>query len=175
MILLGTMLLASCAGTGDDDPFASAWQDFSEGQYAKAHEEFITLITVSEPDAYVGLGWTTMKMDSLNAADRYFGLSVVDNSLPGYAGWAILGWIRGDFAQGIIRAQYVIDHAPDFNFEFDRTVTEKTMLLVQSYGYYYMGDFTQCAAKVILLDSTYTGGTNAQALLTKLNELNVIQ
>jgi len=83
--------------------------------------------------------------------------------------------LRGDYALSIARAQFVLDHSPSFVFDYDAGVTQRTMLLVEAYGYYYTGDLTNCAATVLLLDSTYAGGTSAQALLTKMDALNLVQ
>lgn len=148
------VLLCSC---GEDVPIDSAWQLFRDKDYVSAHAAFSAL-TGSTNEAFVGLGWTCMMMsiDSSDAADRYFQTVEADSSLDGYAGWTILSWSRGDYANGIERAKFVIRIAPGYVFNHDKTMTYEDILYHEALCAFNTGDNQLTIDLIIQLDSSFT-------------------
>jgi len=183
MVIAGTILLNISCGGGEAGPtlLEEAWQKFVDGQYADAHASFSALINRNGADAYAGLGWTTMKMDSLSAADLYFQRAAnLDSNVIAYAGWAIVGWTNGNYSASIGRADLVLRREPTFAFAYDTHVVKNTMILTQAYDYFHLGDYQNCINKILLIDSGYTSPnisdpTIHTQLLAKLDALNAAQ
>lgn len=172
---LATVTLGCGGGDSEDTQIADAWALFVAGQYSAAHSSFTLAIRDHRAEALVGLGWTTLKMDSLPQSNGYFLRTEADTLLHGYAGWAIVGWLNGDHANSAAHAQFVLDRLPEFVFEFDNGVTYRTMLLTQGYDYWHLGDFPACLSRVQLLDTGFASTTDPAALLTKLDALRAAQ
>jgi len=177
LMLLGGMLLASCGGTTDEDPFVSAWALFVDGKYSEAHAEFVTLITVDAGNAQAGLGWVTLKMDSLSASDGYFALAATDSLIHAYAGWSFIAWQKKDYTNAITRAEFVLRKTPDFVFEFDGNVTKNTLILTMAQSHFYLAQYQSCIDNIKLLDPGYTAPALNDAdiktkLLSKLEALS---
>lgn len=146
--------LCSC---GEDTAIDSAWQLFRDKDYVSAHAAFSAL-TGSTNEAYVGLGWTALMMsiDSVDASDNYFQVIEADSSLDGYAGWSIVSWKRGDYANGIERAKFVIRIAPGYVFNHDKTVTFEDILYHEALCAFNTGDNQLTIDLIIQLDSSFT-------------------
>ncbi len=190
LLAIGAILLASCGPGSDTDPLVQAWQLFSDGKYADAHAEFVAILSVDETNAYVGLGWTTMKMDSINAADKYF--TMASNVLPlaadsitllpndslvhGYAGWAFVAWLKEDYQKAIDRAHFVLRKEPEFKFEFDTKIAKNAILLTLAESYFSLSNYQACIDHIKLIDTSFTasaGDANIKAtLLAKLEALS---
>ncbi|MBX7152393.1 hypothetical protein K1X84_12180 [bacterium] len=174
---LSVGLIVILCGCGDDVPIDSAWQLFRDKDYVSAHAAFSAL-TGSTNEAYVGLGWTTLMMsiDSVDASDGYFQAIEADSSLDGYAGWAIVSWSRGDYANGIERAKFVIRHAPSYVFNHDKTITYLDILYHEALCAFNVGDNQLTIDLIIQLDDGFTppdlNDPNIQSiLLQKLEAL----
>jgi len=182
-IIIGMMIGMSCGG-GDTGPtlLEEAWAKFVAQDYAGAHADFSALINRNGADAYAGLGWTCMKMDSLTAADGYFSRAASLDSINviAFAGWSIVGWTNGNYALSITRADLVLRKAPAFVFQYDNHVVQNTMVLTQAYDYFHLGDYQSCIDKIHVIDSGYSAPnisdpTIHTQLLTKLDALNAAQ
>ena len=183
IIALITAMSSVGCGTTADTGLSDAWQLFQLGDYAGAHAGFAAIDNSQE--ALAGLGWTTLRMDSLPQADRYFSLgdamaSPGDSIVEGYAGWAVTGWWKasitlnsGDWNASINRANTVLRLLPDgFEFLYDGRVTQRTLWLIQSYGYFNTGDLSHCRERILLLDPLYSGGTDVVLLLNEMKALS---
>ena len=165
------LLIVSC---GADDPLDSAWAKFEDGDYAGAYTEFNDL--TDDPEAYVGLGWTTLKMpgDSSAASDRFFGIAAAassDTLADAYAGWTIVGWARGDHQASVDRARVVIRQKPSYTFAHDRRVTSGDIKLHEAYGLYHLGSYQASSDLAQELDPGFTGSTDPATLLDELESL----
>jgi len=121
-------------------------------------------------------------MDSIPEADRYFtlGATLDTANVIGFAGWAIVGWVRGSHAASIFRADLVLRHVPAFVFQYDEGITQRTMTLTKGYGYFHLSDYQNCIDEILVLDVTYSApGLSDPAihsqLLAKLDALNAGQ
>lgn len=160
------MLWVSC---GEDDPLDVAWSKFRNNDYAGAHQAFAEL-TSSRPEAWVGLGWTAMRMDSMPQANVYFANAASDSIVDGYAGWAIADWWAGDNAGVVSGAQFVLRRSPAYVFAHDRTVTARDMQMKEAYAEYRLGNYARVAQIIGSLTGT-TPGTGPDELLTELEDL----
>jgi hypothetical protein len=175
-LAVGCLAMMSCGGSDSKDTrIADAWALFVAGQYPEAHAAFLLAFRSNEAEALVGLGWTTLKMDSIPASNGYFTRAQGDSLIHGYAGWAISSWIAGDYSGSVTRAQYVLDKLPAFVFEYDNGVTQRTMWLVQGYDHYHLGDMANCLNRIQLLDTAFASTTDPAALLAKLDALRLAQ
>ncbi len=140
VVALG-LLFSAC---GEDDPLDVAWQKFRAGEYADAHAAFTELIP-DEREAYVGLGWTTMRMsvDSLDASDAYFAVVAGDSLTDAYAGWTAIAFAKTQHAQTVARAQFVVRRNASYVFTHDRTVTASDLLVHEGYGQFHQGNYTR--------------------------------
>lgn len=165
----------SCGDDTADTGLADAWQLFVNGQYVQAHSAFVNRLNEDGSEAYVGLGWTTLKMDSLDASDRYFQRASADSLVHGYAGWAITSWLRGNYTGCISQGDFVLRHEADFEFEFNVDVNFQVIILAQAYSYFHLGNFTACVERIRQIDGSYAMPSSnvAAQLLTKLDQLNL--
>ncbi|KAB2878677.1 hypothetical protein F9K33_12385 [bacterium] len=174
--LLGLSLIAmSC---DDPNPLDAAWSKFGAGDYPGAHAEFSSLVGSEGSGAYVGLGWTAMKMDSLPESDTYFGLASGDSLLEGFAGWSILAWLQGQHVLCIDRAEYVFRNAGGYSFfvfPYDPTITYHDLLLHEGFSYYHTLNFSACINIIQRIDPSFSIALNdpqlQNILLAKLQSL----
>jgi hypothetical protein len=156
-------------GCGDDDPLDAAWSKFRGRDYAGAHEAFSRLIP-GERQAYVGLGWTTLRQDSLDAADGYFTVIAGDSLIDAYAAWTALAWERGENSASVIRARFVLNRNPTYVFKHDRSITYHDVLIHEGYGELNLGNYTRVAEILERFDVTVTDN-NPDTLLAALESL----
>lgn len=166
VILLFAAIIGSC---GEDDPLDEAWSRFRNRDFAGAHEGFSKLIP-GEREAYVGLGWTTLRQDSLDAADGYFAVVAGDSLIDAYAAWTALAWERGENAASVARARFVLNRNPRYVFKHDRSITYHDVLIHEGYGELNLGNYARVAEILALLDVTVTGN-NPDTLLAALESL----
>ncbi len=171
--LIGFVLLfVSC---GDDNPLDVAWQKFRNQEYVEAHAAFTELIPSEGGQAYIGLGWTTLKMDSIPEADGYFRLAIVtqDSILEGVAGISFSSWALAQYNSSIISSENVIRRRPTFVFTHDRTVTYHDMYVHQAYSEFRLSRFSASLQTVQRLQPGYTlpSADTVGGLLAKLDSL----
>jgi len=166
------VMIGSC---GEEDPLDSAWAKFEDGLYEDAYTEFSA--QVPKPGAFVGLGWTTLKMpgDSLAASDRFFGQAVTvatsDTLADAYAGWAIVAWAIGDHQSCVQRANVLIRHKPSYVFGHDRRVTSHDIKCHAAFSLFHLGAYQASSDLAQNLDPAFTGSTDPATLLDELESL----
>jgi hypothetical protein len=176
---LAGMTLVFAMSCGDDNPLDAGWSKFGERDYAGAHAEFSSLVSSEGSNAYVGLGWTTLMMDSLPEADAYFALAAEDSILEGYAGWSIVAWLLGQHNPCIDRAEFVFRNAggyDSYEFPYDPEITHHDLLIHEGFSYYYLQNSFQCLNTIQKLDPSFTVALNnpnlQNVLLAKLGDLS---
>lgn len=175
--LLALMVfLAMACGPDEGDPLTDAWVLFQDGledgNYAPAHTAFADLVATQPGEAYAGLGWTTMKMDSLSQSNYYFTLAGPDSLLHAYAGWAITSRTLGNNAACINQAGFVLGRAPGFTFNYYEQVTSNTMNLIQALGYFHTNNLTASINSIRLIDGAFSLASTQQQVLDKLTALS---
>lgn len=161
--LIGALsaIMLGCGGGGQSDSLAEGWTLFTSGQYADAHVSFVTAVESGQNEGYVGLGWVCIDLDSLTAADRYFGLATADHFTDGYAGWSVVLWAQGSYAECIVKSDFVLQNNPSYLFEYRPTVNFQDMYWYQASSYLHMGNYSACLVKIQALDVNYTTDTLA--------------
>jgi hypothetical protein len=153
------------------------WGLWESKLYAEAHAKFVE---AGGAEGLNGLGWTTLKMDSLDRAEIYFALSVSDGDgdtlTDAAAGLAITAWQQGDHQISLDAANYILRTQPEYIFSHDPSITEDDIILAKAYDEYHLLQYANCIASIQLLDATFnhTAGEAgiAQTLLDKLDELS---
>ena len=165
---IALVLTISC---GEDDPLDAGWSKFGDHDYAAAHAEFTSLVSSEGSEAYVGLGWTTLMMDSLPEADAYFALAAGDSLLQGYAGWSIVAWRLGQHNPCIDRAEFAFRNAgghDSYEFPYDPEITHHDLLIHEGFSYYYLQNSFQCLNTIQKMDPSFTVALNNPDLLNIL-------
>lgn len=159
MMLLGIAGWLFCTGCGDEDPLDVAWTKFENAKktndYSEAYTAFLDLVGSKGSPAIEGLGWTVLRMDSMDAANRYFTQIAADSMKDAYAGWLFAQWALGQYAASIAKGDFVLRKEPRYVFEHDRTVTDEDIKLHQAYAYFHTGNYSQCIVKIQALDPSY--------------------
>lgn len=152
------------------------WTAWENGLYATAHEKFTEAGGV---EGLNGLGWTTLKMDSLPKSQIYFALAAVggsDTLTDAAAGLAIVAWQQANHDTSLMAANYVLRKAPNYIFTHDVTITKNTMLLAKAYDEYHLLQYANCITSIQQIDNAFTANVNdpaiAQILINKLNLLS---
>lgn len=176
--LIAAIMLVQIGSCGNTNPLEAGWSKFGAGDYPGAYAEFSSLVSTEGSGAYVGLGWTAMKMDSLAASDTYFGLASGDSLLEGFAGWSILAWLQGQHVLCIDRAEYVFRNAGGYSayvFPYDPTITYQDLLLHEAFSYYHVLNFSECINTIQKMDPSFSVALNnpqlQNILLAKLQSL----
>ena len=168
--IAGSFLLVAVA-CEETNPLDAAWSKFGERDYAGAHSEFASLVEGEGSAAYVGLGWTTLMMDSLAESDVYFTLASEDSLLEGYAGWSIVAWLQGQHTLCIDRAEFVFRNAGGYDayvFPYDPEITYHDLLLHQGFSYYYNQNFFACLNVIQRIDPSFSVAMNDAQIQNKL-------
>ena len=180
LMMISILGLAVMTGCGDENPLDAAWSKFEDAKgtddYTEAYTAFADLVDGEGTPAIVGLGWTVLRMDSLDAADRYFAGIAEDSVVDAFAGWQFAVWALGRSADNIAKGDFVLRKEPRYVFEHDRTVTDDDVVLHQAYGYFHTGNYSKCIEKILKLDSGYIAPAISdpeidEKLLTKLESL----
>ena len=174
---LFAFILISC---GDDDPMAAAWAKFEDKEYIKAHAAFTDLIGSEGSAALVGLGWTTLKMDSMDAASRYFDRAKLDSIEDGYAGWAFVLWAiavhqnqDARHIESLEKASFVLRKDASYEFSHDNTTDYIDLRIHQAYGYFHLLDYAKCVQSINAIPGQESfSSTVPSVILAKLDELS---
>lgn len=151
------VVMALVLGCGEDDPLADAWTKFRNEDYSGAHAAFSDLISSEGSGALVGLGWTTIRMDSMVASRGYFQRAAADSLVAGYAGWSLVSWVLEDYQVCVEKAEFVMRReGEDFVFQEDRSVTYKDVLWHQASSWYHQGNVAGCIAKIKQIEPSWT-------------------
>ncbi|MCB0834840.1 MAG: hypothetical protein KDC45_15330 [Bacteroidetes bacterium] len=179
LTVLGALFIAGVFLTGcpTDDPLTPAWDAFSTRNYPAAYALFSEQAPTVGAPAYVGLGWTTMRMDSLVQSDSYFAVAAASDTLvDAFAGWAVLGWIRGQHAECAERVNIVFTLTEGYIFPYDREIRGEDLYLHQAFSYYYLQDYAKCVGSIQKIDPAFALAISDPQrdvkLLTKLQQLS---
>jgi len=178
------LLVTAC---GEDDPIELAWDKFISGNYAGALTDFADLVDTHGSEAYVGMGWSSMKLsqepgnvnnsdDLVDDADEFFELASGDSLIHGFAGWVIASWQREDWDGLLERADFVLQEDSRFVFIRDRTVDFGTIIFHQASAYFHLGDLDASLERIQELDPEFNPDLNNPNITTiftdKLAELS---
>ena len=165
-------------GSGIEEPpaapgLADAWRLFEQGRFVEARSAFSNLVSEHGAAAQEGLGWCELRMNNLANADDAFGESKERQDAD--AGWTFVKWALEEYSAAIAKADAVLTFSPRYSFAHDTSVNYRDLLLHQAFSYFHLADFTNCIAKIKLLDSSFDANPSdpgiETTLLTKLEQL----
>ena len=142
-------LFDTCSIIGD------AWQSFEAKQYVTAHQLFVSVAHIDPENAYTGLGWTTIKMDSLASAKRYFSIIANDSVIDAYAGQAIVDESQKAYSSMISNSDFVLRKNPNWVFYHDQTICYKALILKRASSYFALGNYGSSLTEVQKLDPSF--------------------
>ncbi len=175
-IILSALILILPACDGGNGAFDTAWSLFESGKYQEAKTEFEAHISDGS-EAYVGLGWSSLRMDSISAADGYFAQIIGDTLIDGYAGLVAVKWAQRDYANTILFGDVVLLAQFDYIFSHDVTVNNQDIALHQAFAYYALGNLSGCISKIRQVDPDFSNGVNdpgiEDIILAKLTSLGL--
>ncbi len=173
LIIMIGLILVVLPACNESDPLEEAWAKFEEGDYDGAYTAFSDI--GDDPEAYTGLGWTVLKMDSIDPADRFFQLaesiSGTDTVADVYSGWMAASWVKGQYQKTIEKADIVLRHDPDYVFSHNDKITKSDIELHKAFSYFYLGDYTKCNAAIASIKTGWVPTNDENSLLTTLESL----
>ncbi len=165
------LMFAGC--NNEIDPLDEAWDKFEKGNYEGAYLDFSTI--GADPEAYTGLGWTALEMDSIDVADRFFQLaetaSGTDTIVDIYSGWMVSAWVKGHYQKVVDYADIVLSHHPNYVFAHNTEITKSDVQLHQAFSYFHLGNYIKCNAVISLLNTNWVTTNERDVLLTELESL----
>ncbi len=178
IFLVSFLLITIGCGSGkNEDHFKAAWLLFETNQLDLAHQAFTALL-VEDEEANVGLGWTTLRMgmDSLSAADRYFGLVSEGDFTDAFAGSTITKWHLTQFSASLTDAQKVLTADSAYTFTHDTSVNYIDILQYKAMSQFHLNDLAGCIQTIKKLDPGFTATVAdpniKQTLLDKMATFN---
>lgn len=144
------------------------WQEFEDNDYSAASSSFKSAISKNSlyDDAYNGLGWSYIKLDSLEFARRNLSLAIISSTnqavlRDAYAGRSFVNLAEEKYSEAILDANYALKWSSnyyytfeDYIFRHDFDITEKDLLIVKAESYYMMQEYASCFAMLQLIDET---------------------
>jgi hypothetical protein len=172
LIFVAGGLIVSC---GEDDPLDAAWALFRDGNYAGAHAAFTELIPSEGGQAYMGLGWTALKMDSIPEANAYLNTAIAtkDSILDAVAGNVFAFRVLDMHNACIFSANAVLQKKPTYVFTHERTITHHDLNVHKAYSLFDLNRLADCFQTILILDPGFTLATtdSTAELLAKLDSL----
>lgn len=175
---LALLTVMSCGEETVVPALDEGWSLWESGLYPEAHAKFIE---AGGAEGLNGLGWTTLKMDSLDRSEGYFAVSVSagvggDTLVDAAAGLAITAWKEGDYAISLEAAKFVLRKDANYVFTHETAVDKNVILRAKGYDEYHLGQYANCIATIQLMDNTFSASAAdpniASILLSKLNTLS---
>jgi tetratricopeptide (TPR) repeat protein len=187
VLTLGIFL--SCGGGGGgggpevtaEQLTSEGWARFEAGDFQGAMSKFEGAIAIDSNygEAYNGLGWSCVKIDSLEAAVNAFGQAIskgVSTADP-RAGKAVVyrDLEPVDFQASIDWADSALARDSDYVFSHDTTMTWKDLRLILAQSYYGLHEYEEALEQVDILDpeNTLNSGSDTfvEDLLAELQRL----
>jgi len=184
LVVAPILFIVSCGdiSTEPENPIGDAWNLFMEGSYEASRYEFASLTGTEGARAYVGLGWSYLRLGNIVAADTNFNMvsniSGSENSRLANSGWTFVKWGLEEYSVSIIKANFVLVEDSSFTFRYDISVSAEDLILIQAYSYFHLAEYVDCINRIRLLDSSFSANPTDQniveILLVKLEALKNI-
>lgn len=151
-------------GCGDDaadeagNLITSGWEKFEAHDYTGAAEDFANAIGAdsSRAEAYVGVGWTALKLDQLAIASLSFSVALsLEETDDAYAGKALADLNLDDKASAINDVDAVLtitgNSVNSYTFSHDTTVTQADLLWIKARAHFLLADYAGAQTAVNVL------------------------
>ena len=160
------ILLIACKNDPPPEPpktaeqlIKEAWVQFESHNYSYAITIFSEAIALDYKlaEAYMGLGWSYGKIDSLDLAISNFKIAIIldveEQYIDIYAGYAFVCFHANEFSQAITAAKKVIERYDEvYIFLHDPTITTSDIRLLLAQCYFETGEYYLAQAQVDILD-----------------------
>ncbi|MBL7958699.1 hypothetical protein JNL27_00530 [bacterium] len=157
-----------------EDMILEGWTSYSQNEFDMATAWFIKA-KKKEPsfaEAYTGLAWIQMKLDSLIKAEEYFntGALKINVTADHYAGWAFMKNAQKEFDGSNTYAQAALDVDSEWSFPYAVGLSASDLKLLQAQNYFLLGDYTNSLLAVKVLNPGFDADifdSAGQGLLAK--------
>ena len=183
MIICIGCLLYACGESKKTDYLETGWGAFSDGDYLQALSDLQTakIKNPHDPEIRTALGWTYLRLDSVESADREFADGAQLGSAPVdlAAGWTfVLAAIHGYNASNVQAAQ-VLTADPNWVFAYAEGIDYLDIRIVKAENHYLLGEFASSLIEIKIVNpdfdadvSTVTGRIQLASEIEKLRALN---
>ena len=139
---------------------SQAWTAFSQGQYQDAANSFTEAksTNANEAEAYVGLGWSLLKLDNLAQANTEFNSGSTKNnpSADLYAGWAFVLNAQKDYANSNTQAAQALTVDPNWSFAYGLPLDMGDLHVLKAENYFLLGSFSESLVEVQILNPGFS-------------------
>lgn len=173
IITVLTFILIGCTEDFSDDKFLAeppenyaalmteGWANFEAGRYPAAVDAFSMAAEreATLPEVYLGLGWASLRAQSLEDGRSYFssalafafldaanGPTIIIESEAGLAGIALAA---GEYESAVSFVDKVLASDANFVFSHDSGVDVAALKKIKATAAYYMGDFSTAYQQVL--------------------------
>ena len=175
--LIALALMSGCGGGGKKVSITKANAKFTNGDYSTALENYIDLIPSQGVPAVVGAGWCSLRLNNSSQADSFFTTIAGSITPEGNAGWSFALWALNNPTTALAKANAVLAADANFSFSLDPRIDKDDIVWIQAACYLQMADYTNCLAKIKVLEPSYSytlsgnNYTDSTTLLAKLQSL----
>ena len=177
LMLISTFLFvfAGCkAGANDPETvdqyaqkISDGWTAFSQGNFSSAKSLFTEarISDSTKTDAYLGIAWCFLKLDSLENAVTHFnvaskmGLTNADLN----AGYAFALNASKQYQMSNTQAAIALNLSPNWVFAYQTSLNKSDLQLLQAQNYYQLGDFTNSLTFVRLINVAFSSDVSTAA------------
>ncbi len=146
IILFATIFLFACGESKKKNYLDDGWDAFTNGDFEQALSDLQTAKSKdpNDPDIRAALGWTYMRLDSLESADREFGEGSLLSEAPAdlAAGWTFVLAAIHNYAASNVQANQILTNDPDWIFEFADGIDHNDIRIVKAENHFLLGEFT---------------------------------
>ena len=186
LMVFSVILFAAC---GDEDGptepqvttyLSEGWDKFAEESYTEALGKFQAAVNEDGGlgDGWNGIGWTCLRLDSLDAAMEAFDRAVAKGYIGAgaHAGRCLIFNLRDEFRQSVFAGMRAIEIDPAFELEGDRTIDIRDVRLAMAQSYFALSEYEEARSQMVIIDPKYealnpNSATFLQDLIGSLEEL----
>jgi tetratricopeptide (TPR) repeat protein len=135
------------------------WTAFQSTQYDTAIVLFSLAkqMNSNKVDAYVGLGWSYMKLDQLTTASDEFNMGSQKANPPAdlFGGWAFVLNALRDYGGSNAEADQVFTLDPTWTFSYGLPLSKDDLHVLKAENYFLLGNYTYSLNEVKRLNSGF--------------------
>ena len=151
-----------------DGFMANGWENFSSGEYDEAEAAFQSAAErdATQPEVYLGLGWTQLRlMDVGNAESNFqkvisFAFLDENNSSQltndANAGLTFIALVNGNYDNILDFGNKVIDNNSNYIFDKDNSINAASVLITMAEAHYYLNQISDAYDISIQLGKSFS-------------------
>lgn len=137
---------------------SSGWEKFEAHNYTGASEDFASAISAdsSKAEAFVGLGWTALKLDELPVASLSFSIAILlEPTDDAFAGKAFADLNLDNQTAAVTSVDAVItisgNSVNTYIFSHDNTITQTDLLWIKARAHFLLAEYAQAQSALDIL------------------------